>query len=61
MPKVKCIRRCWDSQKTQRYYPGNIADLPSDHPLVKAKCFEVEEETREMHFPSDAKLGRREK
>lgn len=55
MPKVKCIRRCWDSQRTQRYYPGMIDDLPADHPLVKAKCFEMAEEVVQVEFPSDKK------
>ena len=41
MPLVRCVRRCWDSQATKRYWQGDVSDLPLDHPLVKAKCFEI--------------------
>jgi len=43
MPLAKCIRRCWDSQATKRYYPGDIADFPEDHVFIKGKikCFEI--------------------
>lgn len=37
----KCVRRCWDSQTTMRYYIGTIADLPEDHVFFKMAnpCF----------------------
>ena len=43
MPLVKCIRRCWDSQLTRRYYPGDIADYPEDHVFLTGpiKCFQL--------------------
>ena len=43
MPLVRCIRRCWDSQLTKRYFQGDIADYPEDHVFLtgKIKCFEL--------------------
>ena len=41
MPLAKCIRRCWDSQATKRYWEGDVTDMPENHPLIKAKCFVI--------------------
>ena len=40
MPVAKCVRRCWDSQLTRRYWPGDRDEIAVDHPLVKAGCFQ---------------------
>jgi len=39
---ARCIRRCWDSQTTKRYFIGNVDDLPEDHIFLTMKnpCFE---------------------
>ncbi len=38
---AKCVRRCWDSQTTRRYYIGMIEDLPESHIFLtmKTPCF----------------------
>ena len=41
MPAAKCIRRCWDSQATKRYWPGMIEDLDANHIFLKKGCFEL--------------------
>ena len=43
MPLAKCIRRCWDSQLTRRYWPGDQDNMDPNHPLVKGNCFEFVE------------------
>ncbi len=40
MPLARCIRPCWDSQKTKLYSQGDIADYPEDHIFITKKCFE---------------------
>jgi hypothetical protein len=41
MPLSRCIRRCWDSQTTKRYFIGAVEDLPENHVFLTMKnpCF----------------------
>ena len=55
MPLAKCVRRCWDSQLTRRYWPGDQDDLSSDNPLVKAGCFQFMEKV-EYRLPEPPKV-----
>jgi len=43
MVLARCIRRCWDSQATKRYFIGAIADFPEDHVFLTMKnpCFQI--------------------
>lgn len=60
MPLAICITKCWDSQATKLYYPGNVADLPEDHVFLKGKikCFEPIslDEISKSHQDIDAKI-----
>lgn len=39
MPLAKCIRRCFDSQLTRRYWPGDQDEMAEDHVFIKTGCF----------------------
>ena len=49
MPLAKCIRRCWDSQLTRRYWPGDQDNIAEDHPLVIAGCFQFVEQPKVIY------------
>lgn len=56
MPLSVCVRRCWDSQLTRRYYPGDQAYYPPEHPLIKAGCFELMEQPKEPVYVAPKKV-----
>ena len=39
MPIANCVRRCWDSQLTKHYYPGQKADMDPEHVFIRTGCF----------------------
>ena len=40
MPLAKCTRRCWDAEKTRRYYPGDRDDLDPKSPIAAHFVFD---------------------
>jgi len=32
---MKCIRRCWDSKRTMRYWPGDEDNIDTANPVAK--------------------------
>ncbi len=32
---MKCIRRCWDSKRTMRYWPGDEDNIDTANPIAK--------------------------
>lgn len=60
MPLARCITKCWDSQLTKLYYPGDVAEFQEDHIFIKGKiqCFQIigQDELSKTPQETDAKL-----